>query len=324
MTGFLLRRLVASLLLVVVVLTITFFLIHLAPGSPANLLLDPRVSRQHQEALSRLYGLDKPLWQQYFSWLRASLLEGNWGVSFVHRRPVGAVIADHLPQTLLLTATALCIQFGVGVPLGVAAARRAGTRRDHLIRLGALSLYSLPLFWLGLMALLLLSYLWPIFPSGHMSSVGAEQLPVGRRLLDLLHHLALPALVLGLASAGAITRFTRNSLLEVLDEDFVRTARAKGVSERWVVWGHALRNSIAPLIQLFGLSLPFLLSGSLVTEVVFSWPGLGRLTYDSILSRDYPVILAGTALAAVLVVVGSLSADLLHAAADPRARRWER
>jgi peptide/nickel transport system permease protein len=308
MTGFLLRRLVASLLLVVVVLTLTFFLIHLAPGDPANLLLDPRVSRQHQEALNRLYGLDRPLLAQYGSWLRASLLEG----------------ADHLPQTLLLTATALVIQFGVGILLGVGAARSAGSRKDHLIRLGALSLYSLPLFWLGLMALLLLSFVWPIFPSGHMSSVGADQLPAWQRLLDLLHHLALPALVLGLASAGAITRFTRNSLLEVMDEDFVRTARAKGVGERRVVWRHALRNSLAPLIQLFGLSLPFLLSGSLVTEVVFSWPGLGRLTYDSILTRDFPVILASTALAATLVVAGSFLADLLHAAADPRARTWER
>ncbi|MEE9562597.1 MAG: ABC transporter permease [Thermoanaerobaculia bacterium] len=324
MTGFLLRRLVASLLLVVVVLTLTFFLIHLAPGDPSNLLLDPRVSRQHQEALNRLYGLDRPLLVQYGSWLRASLLEGNWGVSFVHRRPVTAVIADHLPQTLLLSATALVIQFGVGILLGVGAARNAGSRRDHLIRLGALSLYSLPLFWLGLMALLLLSFIWPIFPSGHMSSVGADQLPAWQRLLDLLHHLALPALVLGLASAGAITRFTRNSLLEVIDEDFVRTARAKGVDEGRVFWSHALRNSLAPIIQLLGLSLPFLLSGSLVTEVVFSWPGLGRLTYDSILSRDYPVILASTALAATLVVAGSFLADLLHAAADPRVRTWER
>ncbi len=324
MTSYLLRRLVASLILLLVVLTTTFFVIHLAPGDPTILLQDPRLSRQHQEELRRLYGLDRPLPAQYLGWLRSVVIEQDWGISFVHRRPVTRVILDHLPQTVLLAGTALLLQFGIGILGGVAAARHPSSRKDHLLRVGSLLLYSVPLFWLGLMALLLLSHKWSLFPPGHMRSVGAQALGTGAQVVDLLHHLALPSLVLGLAGSGAVVRFTRNSLLETLSNDYVRTARAKGLPEAQVVWRHGLPNALPPLIQLFGLSLPFVLSGSLIIEVVFSWPGIGRLTYDAILSRDYPLILATTALTGSLVVVGNLLADLIHAAVDPRVRQWSR
>jgi peptide/nickel transport system permease protein len=317
----LLRRLAASLLLLYLVLTATFFLIHLAPGDPALLLVGDRPSPLAVERLRAVYGLDRPLSEQYLTWLRSVVLEGDWGVSLLYGRPVVPLLAEALPATALLALAALFVQYAVGVPLGVAAARRRGRPADAAIRVGSLLLYSMPLFWLGLMAILVFGSLWPILPPSHMRSVGAGELGPWARLADLLAHLALPALTLGLTLAGATVRFVRNRMIEVLEEDYIRTARAKGLAERRVVWVHALRNALVPIVQLLGLSIPFLLNGSLIVEVVFSWPGLGRATFQAILARDFPVILAATAFTAGLVVAGNLLADLLHAAVDPRVRR---
>ena len=321
MLGFLVRRSAAAALLIFVVLSFTFFFIHLAPGDPTLVLQDPRLTSDQREAMRSSYGLDRSLPAQYLSWLEAIILEADWGISYVHARPVTEVIAEYALPTLLLTTAGLLIQFGVGLLAGISAARHAGTSRDHLIRLTAMVLYSLPVFWTGLMALLVFSYNWSLFPPGHLQSIDAASLSPMGRTLDLLHHLVLPALVLGLAAAGGTARFARNSLLEELGQDYIRTARAKGLTETRVVWIHALRNAATPILQLFGLSLPLLLSGALVVEVVFSWPVLGRLTFDSILSRDYPVVLATTALTGVLVVFGNLLADVLQGVMDPRVRQ---
>ncbi len=320
MAAFFARRMAASLLLVLLVLTLIFFLIQLAPGDPTALLIDSSVPRDHREALRRIWGLDRPLPLQYLAWLKAVALDFDWGISLQQGRPVSAILGRYLLPTLTLTGAALAIQYLAGLALGVWAARRRGSAIDHLIRIASLLLYSMPTFWIGLMALLLFSHLWPLFPPGQMQGLGSEELSAGGRLLDRLHHLALPALVLGLASSARIARLVRNSLLDVLSEEYVRTARAKGVSEGRVVWVHALRNALAPTLQLLGLSLPFLLSGALVLEVVFSWPGMGRLTYEAILARDFPLILASAALTGVAVVIGNLAADLLHAWVDPRVR----
>lgn len=321
MAGYTIKRVGAAAVLLLLVLSFTFFFVRLAPGDPTLLTQDPRLGPEDRESLRRLYGLDRPVSQQYFTWMKSVLVEGDWGVSYVHQRPVVGVIAERIPPTLLLTGVALALQFGLGLILGVTAARRPGSAIDSLLRLSSLLFYSLPIFWTGLMALMLLSYRWPIFPAGHMRSVGASELVPIARFADLLHHLALPVLVLVVGGAAVVARFARNSLLEVLDEDYIRTARAKGLSEARVLWIHALKNAATPLVQLLGLSLPLLLSGSLVVEVVFSWPGLGRLTYDSILARDYPVILAATALSGCLVVAGNLLADIAQAVLDPRVRR---
>ncbi len=315
-----LRRLVASVLLVFLVLTATFFLIHLAPGDPANILAGSRTTVESMARLRAVYGLDRPLLVQYLLWLRAVVLRFDWGVSITFGRPVLDLLGDTLAPTALLALSAMLVQYLVGVPLGVAAARRRTRVLDDSIRLVSLVLYSMPVFWMGLMAILLFSYALPVFPASHMRSIGAEDLSSGARGTDLLLHLALPALTLGLSMAGATVRFVRNRMIEVLEEDYIRTARAKGLSERRVIWVHAMRNVLVPIIQLFGLSLPFVLNGSLVLEVVFSWPGLGRTTFQAILARDYPVILAATALTAVLVVISNLLADLLHALVDPRVR----
>lgn len=321
MAAFVLRRIGASLISIWVVLTLTFCVIQLAPGGPGGIYLDPRVPAGYAAELEALYGLDRPLPIRYVSWLRAILFEWDWGVSPSAKRPVSELLALYAPPTLLLSAAALLVQFSLGLLLGVAAARAAGRLPDHLIRIVSLVLYSLPAFWLGLMAILLLSHGLPLFPSGHTHGIGADELGAGGRLLDRLHHLALPALVLGFATLGSVVRLLRGSLIEVLQQDFVRTARAKGLRERSVVWVHALRNAVGPLAQLLGVSLPLLVSGAVVVETVFSWPGMGRLTWEAISGRDYPVLLATTALATGGVILGSLAADLLHAAADPRVRR---
>jgi peptide/nickel transport system permease protein len=320
LTALLLRRLGAALVLVFLVVTATFFLLHLPPGSPVALLDDPRVPRSQRQELIALWGLDEPLPVQYGRWLRGVVLAADWGTSFTYQRPAAAVVMEAIPNTLLLGGAALAIQLMVALPLGLWSARRPGTRRDHLVRAGSLALYAMPTFWFGLMALLLFSYRWPLFPPSHLQRVGAQELGTAERWLDLAHHLALPALVLGLPAAGGLVRFLRSGLLEVFPREHLLAARARGLGERRVLWLHAMRSALGPLVQILGLSLPALLSGALVTEVLFAWPGLGRLAYAALLDRDYPLILACTSWSALLVVLGTLLADLLLAAVDPRVR----
>lgn len=320
MSRFLVRRTASALLVVVAVMTLSFFALHLAPGDPSTVYLDARMSTAQQEQLRRSLGLDRPLLEQYFRWVGAIVLRADLGNSFDYNRPVTRVLIDHLPPTLLLVAASLLVQFGAGIGLGVLAARREGSRVDGLVRWLSLALYSTPHFWLALMALLVLSYKVGWFPAGHMASVDAAEWSAPRRWLDLLHHLTLPALGLGLAMAGGVARFVRNSFLEVYDEPFIRSSRAAGVPERRILWPLGLKNALVPVIQIAGLSLPYLMSGALVTEVIFSWPGMGRLTFDAIQVRDYPLVLGATLLAATMVVIGNLLADLGHAAVDPRVR----
>jgi len=320
MRRYLLTRLGSALLLLLLVVSATFVLLHALPGDPVQALDNPRLTLLQREQLRRAFGLDRPLAVQYLAWIRSALLHFDWGVSFVQQRPVSEVLGQALPNTLLLAAAALPLQYGLGLLLGVAAARRAGRAADHWIRGGALLLYSLPVFWLALMAILALCLKLPLFPPSHMYSPAAQDLPPLARLLDLVHHLALPAIVLALASAGGIARFVRANLLDAMGQEYLRAARAKGLSERRVLWTHGMRNALPPLLQVFGVHLPAMLAGSLVVEVVFSWPGMGRLTYDAVLARDFPVVLACTAWHGLLVVTGGLLADLLHAAVDPRVR----
>jgi len=320
LSGFLLRRLGASLLLLLLVLTVTFFLLRLLPGDPMHLFEGQRLTVEQQQKLEKYYGFNRPLPQQYAAWLAAVALRGDWGTSLSQQRPVTSALLEALPATAALASAALGVEYAAALLLGVAAAGRRRSAVDHAIRIGSLLLFSLPTFWLGLMAILLFSYLLPVLPASHMHSVDAELMsPVGW-LFDLLRHLTLPALVLGLSATGGTARFVRASLIEVMSQDYIRAARAKGLSELRVVWVHGMRNAAVPLIQLFALSLPALLSGSLVTEVVFSWPGLGQLTFNAILTRDYPLILGSTALSATLVILGNLVADVLQALVDPRAR----
>jgi peptide/nickel transport system permease protein len=319
LTTFLLRRLGASLLLLVLVLTFLFFFLRLLPGNPINADEAQRLTAAQRQKLQSLYGLDRPLSDQYVTWI-SSLARGDWGTSLSQQRPVSAALWDVLPATVILASAALGVELAAALLLGVLAARRRGSALDHAIRIATLLLYSQPLFWLGLMATLLFSYVWPVLPASHMRSVDAEFMSPLVRFLDLLRHLVLPATVMGLGTAGGTARFIRGSLIEVMGQDYIRTARAKGLSEGRVVWVHGLRNALVPFTQVFATSLPLLLSGSLIVEVVFSWPGLGRLAFQAILARDYPLILGATTLSAAMVILGSFLADVLQVLVDPRVR----
>lgn len=320
MSGFLLRRLAASALLLLLILTLTFFILRLLPGDPTQTFEGQNLTLAQKQKLHELYGIDRPVGEQYLAWLSSVALHGDWGTSFSQQRPVSAALLEAFPATAMMALSALAVEYVAALVLGVAAARRKGSALDHAIRIGTLLLFSQPVFWLGLMAILLFSYVWPVLPASHMHSVDAELMSPAGRFFDLLRHLALPALVMGLSQAGGTARIVRAKLLEVLSQDYVRTARAKGLSERRVMWVHAMRNAAAPIVQLFAISLPSLLSGSLITEVIFSWPGLGQLTFNAVLRRDYPLILGATTLSAVVVILGNLMADLLHAWLDPKVR----
>ncbi|MEM9554407.1 MAG: ABC transporter permease [Acidobacteriota bacterium] len=320
MLGYGLRRLGASLLLLWLVLTGTFFLIHLAPGEPAVLFENRELGPEQRQALEALYGFDQPLLVQYGRWL-GGVLRGDWGSSLSLRRPVADLILERLGPTILLVGSALVLEHLAGLPLGLLAARRAGSGFDRLLRAGALLMASTPAFLVGLVLLGLFAVRWPLFPAGNMSSDDAAFLGPWSRLLDLAHHLALPAATLALVRCVGVLRHVRNGLLDVLQQDFIVAARARGLSESAVLWRHALPNVLGPLIQRLGVSLPLLLSGVVVLEVVFSWPGLGTLGYQAILQRDIPLVLAATGFSALLVILGGLGADLAHGWIDPRVQR---
>jgi peptide/nickel transport system permease protein len=319
MLRFTARRLGSALLLLWVVLTSTFFLLHLAPGDPIQVFDQPGFTEAQRQNLRAYYGLDQPVVVQYATWLGA-VLRGDWGVSISQHRSAVRVLAETFPNTLLLVAAVLVVEYGVGVGLGVASAARTGKAVDHQIRAVSLVLFALPVFWLGIVLIELFAVRWDLFPVGQMRSDNAAGWPWYRRAFDLAHHLVLPATALGLARCASVMRYVRTGLLEILSQDYIRTARAIGLGPGRVLWVHALKNALGPLIQRFGFTLPGLLSGTIVTEFVFAWPGLGRATLDAVFSRDYPVVLAVTGLSGVIVVASTLAADLLHAAVDPRVR----
>jgi peptide/nickel transport system permease protein len=315
----LLARLASTLLAVWIVLTAVFFLLRLLPGGPGAAFEDPRVPQEQRQRLRAIYGLDRPLPEQYARWL-GGIARGEWGYSLSQHRPVGRILRETAPKTALLSSAALAIEFALGLALGVAAAKRAGSATDRALRVFSLTLWSLPTFWLGLMLLAALTVALPLFPPGAMRSVEAAGWSWPRRGFDLAWHLALPAAAIGLPAAAATARFVRAMLLERLGEPFVQSARARGLSERRVLWLHALRSGLAPIAQLAGLSLATLLSGTLAVEVVFGWPGIGRATFDALVARDYPLLMAGTALSAGFVLAGSFFAEALQTWLDPRLR----
>lgn len=321
MLGFLSRRLASSLVIFLLVLSTTFLLLHLVPGDPTLVFQDSRLPPEQRENLRRLYGLDRPIAEQYLRWLAAVTLSQDFGISLSQQRPVTKVVAETIGPTLLLASAATAVEFTFGLLLGIAAAHWHRRPFDAAARVFSLVLYSQPVFWVGLMLVLFFSTVWRVLPTSHMHSIDAGSMSLPGRWLDLLLHLVLPAVTLGLPAAGATARFVRGSFLEVMERPFILAARARGLSEARLVWVHGLRNAAIPLVQLLALSFPALLSGSLVIEVIFSWPGMGRLVFESILARDYPVILATTALSAVFVLAGNLLADIAHAALDPRVRQ---
>ncbi|HEY0969956.1 MAG TPA: ABC transporter permease [Gemmatimonadales bacterium] len=321
MARLLLGRVAQAGAVAALVATLTFFLIHLAPGDPFAMLQESMsVPPEVVDAQRALYGLDEPVGEQYLRYM-SRVARGDLGWSIQHGMPVSDAIASRLPGTLILMGTALVASFALGVALGVAQAVRRGSRFDRVTRAAALLFHSLPSFWLAIVLLIVLAYRLDLFPTGQSADPLASLHPFWWRVRDRLAHLALPALTLVLLTTASIARHQRAALLDVLPEDFVRTATAKGVPARAVILRHALRNALLPVITLLGLALPALLGGTVLVEQVFSWHGMGTLLVGAIQSRDYFLLTGCVLVGSVLVVAGSLLADALSTLADPRLRQ---
>ena len=317
MLAYVTRRLLGAMLLLFGLVTIVFFVVRMAPGDPMLRYISPEVDPQSIELMRQRFGLDQPLPIQYLNWLRSTLVEFDFGLSITRQRPVTELLRQAIPHTLRLTCLALLVRIVGGCALGIVAATRRG-RWDRSITLGSLFVYSMPTFWLSLMLLLLFAFQLRWLPPGQISSLDHDSMSTAAAFSDSLRHLILPVFVLGVGGMASTARYMRASMLEVLRLDFVRTARAKGLSERAVVWQHALRNALLPVATLVGLSSPSLVGGAVVVEYIFSWPGMGQLTLQAIFARDYPVIMATTVLSGVLVILGNLVSDLLYSWLDPR------
>jgi peptide/nickel transport system permease protein len=312
--GFLLRRVGQSMLLLLLVSMIGFALLHLAPGGPlAQFALTPGMSQQAMELIAHQMGLDQPLPIQYLQWLR-HLLTGDWGRSYRDSQPVLTVIASHLGATLELMASSTLLAVLLGTWVGVLGAIRRYSLADYTATVGAMIALSIPTFWFGLVMIYVFSVRLAWLPAGNIATVGNES------LLDYARHLIEPCIVLSLVTVAIWSRYMRASMLEVISQDYVRTARAKGLRRFQVLLHHSMRNALLPMITVAGLQVPTLLSGALVTETVFTWPGMGRLFLDSLGYRDYPVVMGLLMFSALLVLIGSLLADLLYVVADPRVR----
>lgn len=318
LASYIIRRILVMIPLLLGISIISFSIIHLAPGSPASVLLgekafDPVALKRVNENL----GLDKPLYVQYPKWLWR-IIQGDLGISIgiIPGMPVSELIKLRIIPTLELTISAMILAIVVAIPVGVLSATRQYSLFDHLATVGAFMGISLPNFWLALMLILIFSVKLGWLPSSGM----IDPRITNPTIFDYLKHLIIPAFVLGTAGMAGLARYTRGSMLDVLREGYITTARAKGLSERTVIYKHALKNALLPLITIFGMSLPGLFSGAVLVETVCGWPGMGRLAVNAVFSRDYPVMMALVLVFGVLVVIGNLIADVVYAWVDPRIR----
>jgi peptide/nickel transport system permease protein len=313
---YLARRLLQMVPAVFMVVVLNFILIHSTPGDPASALSGEHASLEHIEEVRRSYGLDKPILQQLGIYL-AKLVQGDLGFSYAMRRPVAGIILERLPATLLLILMSQIVAIFGGTALGTYAARHYGGSTDRVLSMAGLGFYAVPVFWSGMMLILLFGVHLRWLPTSGMVSFTAPQGGIGRTL-DIARHLVLPSLALALYTMPTYLRLTRASILEVMREDYVTTARAAGFSENTIFFRYALRNALLPTVTMAGFSLGLLFAGALLTETVFGWPGTGRLMIESVIRRDYPILMGVFLITSVSVVVASLVTDLIYAVLDPR------
>jgi peptide/nickel transport system permease protein len=295
-----------------------FFLIRLAPGDPAQLLVGPAATPDQVAAQREALGLDRPLPEQYTTWL-TQFVQGDWGRSIATGRPVRSMIAEAWPATVLLVGVSLALSYLIGIVVGAVQASRGG-RLDTALSVLTVTLFALPGYWLGLMLVMVFTYWARVLPAFGAAGFDADILTGWDKIADRLRHLALPLLTLTLIGVGGTARFVRGAMLDVRTAPHVAIARAKGLGPVEVTTRHVLRNALIPVLTLLGLSLPALFSGAVFIEAIFAWPGVGRILVEAVGARDYPVIMAATAVSATLVVLGSLLAEALATWADPRLR----
>jgi peptide/nickel transport system permease protein len=310
-----------AVLLLTAVVLLNFLLIHLAPGDPLYTIAGEAGGSQPQvlEELRKIYGLDRSFLEQFWIYLQR-VLTGNLGQSFYFNAPVVGLVLERMPATALLVISALIWSMLLGTALGVLSARKPDGILSHSINVLAVVGYSAPVFWIGLLFLIAFASKLPIFPVSGMVDHSAVHTSVSSYILDVLHHLILPAISLGLIYLAQFARISRASMISVFSADYIRTARAKGLPEWVIIWKHGLRNGMLPVITIVGLQLSHVVSGAVLVETVYDWPGLGRLAYDSILRRDHPTILGILIFSTMLVVVVNLLTDVAYRLADPRVR----
>lgn len=315
MIPYIMRRLLAVVPMLIAISLVSFFIMQSVPGGPMAVYRNnPSVRAADLARLERQLGLDQPTIVQYAIWLR-NLATGDWGQSLASGLPVIELIGERLGNTIYLMGAAFLLTMLIAVPIGVLSAVRQYSLFDHITTLLAFIGFSVPIFWLGLVAIIVFSVWLGWFPAGGMRTINAPF-----SLLDRLRYLALPAALMAFHSAAQYSRFIRSAMLEVINQDYITTARAKGLHDRTVIMGHALRNALIPLITVVALDLPALFSGALLIETVFAWPGMGRLFWQSATRFDYPVLMGLIVVTALLVILFNLLADLLYAVADPRLR----
>jgi peptide/nickel transport system permease protein len=314
MFQYIIRRLLIAIPVLLGVTIFNFFIINLAPGNPVDMFVNPNMSVADIEAKKEALGLNDPLWEQYGNWM-GNMLQGDFGYSFATYEPVLDNIAARIGPTLLLMGTALIIAYLIAIPVGILSATKQYSFIDYLTTTFSFFGISIPNFFLGLGAIYVFGIVFPIFPTGGMNTLGSSG-----GFVDTVMHLVLPAMVLGTAIAGSMVRYVRSSMLEVLGQDYLRTARAKGLREFFVNNKHALRNALIPIVTIIGLEIPLLIGGAVVTEQIFQWPGLGQLTIQSIGSRDYPMLMALNFIAAFTVLFSNLLTDLMYSVVDPRIK----
>lgn len=316
-------RLVRGLAVIIGVLALTFLLLHASPGDPVRRLLGPNATAGQVAAQRQVLGLDRPLPVQFAEWARA-FVRGDWGRSIETGEPVLQMIGRAWPRTVELAGLSLLLSYLIGIIVGTIQAARNRTRLDTGLSIATVTLFAMPSYWLGLMLVMLFAYALRWLPAFGATGLDADFLSPGARMIDALRHLALPLATLTLIGIAGTARFVRAAMLEVQGEPFVTVAAAKGIPGRRVRFHHILRNALVPVVTLLGLSLPALFSGAVFVEAIFAWPGVGRVLVEAVQARDYPVVMAATAVSAILVVAGNFIAEWLAALTDPRLRQPSR
>jgi peptide/nickel transport system permease protein len=314
--SYLLHRLIQMIIVLFLLSLGTYYLLGLMPGDPVELLItsNPKVKPEDIQRLKKVYGLDQPIYIRYFKWLKQVTLEGDLGFSRTYKKPTSEILKIRIWNTLKLMTLSFLLSLIIAIPIGVYSAIKQYSTFDYFVNLMAFLGISVPTFWSGILAILFFSVQLQWFPAGGMFTIGIDS------WLDQLKYLILPTVVLSIESISGWSRYIRSSMLEVLHEDYIRTARAKGVSEEKVIFYHALRNALIPTVTILALSIPGLFSGALITETIFAWPGMGRLLYDSVMGSDYYVAMLCFLSLGFLTLIFNFLADILYAVVDPRIR----
>ncbi|AFW92984.1 ABC transporter permease [Dolichospermum sp. UHCC 0684] len=318
---YVIKRLLQALLTIFLASALSFFIMKLSPGDYVDTLRqNPKISPERIEEIRRQFGLDKSWPQQFGFWLKQILTRGDFGTSFVYQRSVSSLLWERVPATLLLAIASLIITWAIAIPLGILAAVKQNRRTDQVLQIVSYAGQGIPSFITVLFLLFFAQLTTPLFPVGNMTSINHADLTWLGKILDIAWHSVLPLIALSITSFAGLQRIMRGQLLDVLRQDYIQTARAKGLPENRVIYVHALRNAINPLITLLGFELAGLLGGAFITENFFNWPGLGKLTLQAVLAKDQYLVMASLVMSAVLLIIGNLIADLILKAADPRIK----